>query len=451
MPKKSKSKLALFKNRSLLVKSGKFQRKPLFVLMGLLVIVGVAITVYSSAASVLVTEAEAMKLPAGAQIISTSAFSNGKAVRFKTLGTATAEIKLPSSTSKIAVRAKGTQCNGAPFLNLAVDGATAANVAVSDKQWTTYSYKKSFAAGAHTLAITFTNPYSSRKCSRTVSVDKVIFSGAISSPTPTPTATATKTPTPTPTPTPAPSKTPTPAPTPTKTPTPTPAPTPAPTPPPVSQACTNPVFTTSGTNGGWSTGGYYVHNNMWNASSGETLYACAYNNWYVDATGYSGTDVKTYPNVHKDINNLNGSPFNNYSTISTTFAGRGPGAGIYDVAYDLWLNGVGWGGGTTEVMVWTEYITQVPLGSIKSTYTAGGVTYDVWHYNSGGANVVSYVARGNQYSGVIDLKALINFGISKGYIPANPTVNQIGYGIEFCSTAGATRRFSVTDFSVTMQ
>ena len=29
---------------------------------------------------------------------------------------------------------------------------------------------------------------------------------------------------------------------------------------------TEPVFVTSDTNGGWSRGGYYVHNNMWNSA-----------------------------------------------------------------------------------------------------------------------------------------------------------------------------------------
>ena len=28
----------------------------------------------------------------------------------------------------------------------------------------------------------------------------------------------------------------------------------------------DPVFVTSKPNGGWSTGGYYVHNNMWNSA-----------------------------------------------------------------------------------------------------------------------------------------------------------------------------------------
>ena len=77
---------------------------------------------------------------------------------------------------------------------------------------------------------------------------------------------------------------------------------------PKAAACTDPVFQTSNTNGGWTDGDYYVHNNMWNqdfcpSQCSETLYACSYDNWYVVANlnDNSGDGaVKTYPNVHKD-------------------------------------------------------------------------------------------------------------------------------------------------------
>lgn len=215
------------------------------------------------------------------------------------------------------------------------------------------------------------------------------------------------------------------------------------------RSCGSPAFTTSDPDGGWSSGGYYVHNNMWNADEAgpETLHACAYNNWYVDSTQSASTSVKTYPNVHKDINDMNGAPFNDYSVIRSTFAGRGPGTGIYDVAYDLWLNGVGDGDGVTELMVWTENRKQQPSGDKVTTYTAGGATYDVWADDDG---YVAFVSRATQYSGSVDLKAMIAWSIGKGFIPPNPTVNQIGYGIEFCSTDGGKARFTLTDFSVTM-
>ncbi|GAB3153680.1 hypothetical protein GCM10027258_56520 [Amycolatopsis stemonae] len=215
------------------------------------------------------------------------------------------------------------------------------------------------------------------------------------------------------------------------------------------RGCRSPEFSTSDPDGGWSDGGYYVHNNMWNSDEAgpETLRACAYDNWYVDSSQPDSTSVKTYPNVHKDINDLNGKPFNDYSVIKSTFAGRGPGVGIYDVAYDLWLNGVGDGPGVSELMVWTENLKQVPSGDKLTTYTAAGETYDVWA-NDGG--YLAFVSRATQYSGSVDLKAMIAWAIGKGLIPANPTVNQIGYGIEFCSTGGGKARFTLTDFSVTM-
>ena len=263
--------------------------------------------------------------------------------------------------------------------------------------------------------------------------------------TPSPTSTTTTAPPATTTTTPVPTTT-TPRPT-TTTPPPTTT-----TSPPASRTCTNPVFVTSDTNGGWSTNGYYVHNNMWNSQEGgpETLYACAYNNWFVDSTQPNTTSVKTYPNVHLDINNMNGAPLSNYRTITSTFAGAGPRVGIYNVAYDVWLNGVGWGGGTTEFMIWTENFNQRPLGSVKATVTFGAMTYDVWHYNSGGANVISLTAKSPMPAGNVNLKEMFDWATARGMMPANSTVNQIGFGVEICSTNNTKQRFTFTDFSVTM-
>jgi hypothetical protein len=225
--------------------------------------------------------------------------------------------------------------------------------------------------------------------------------------------------------------------------------------PPVT--CANPVFTTSDTNGGWSNGGYYVHNNVWNAGEAgpETLYACSFKNWYVRSTQPNTTSVKAYPNVHLDINSLNGSPISNYSTITSTFAATSPHVGIYNVAYDLWLNGVGWGGGTTEVMIWTENYKQVPLGAtVAPQMTFGAVKYDVYRYTSssdGGVQVITLLSTAAQTSGSVDLKAILNWIVSKGWISSNATVNQIGYGVEICSTENQPATFYFTDFSVTMK
>ncbi|MBK1783593.1 hypothetical protein JHE00_04580 [Prauserella sp. ASG 168] len=202
-------------------------------------------------------------------------------------------------------------------------------------------------------------------------------------------------------------------------------------------------------------GGYWVHNNAWNSGPGmsQTIRACSEKSWNVEASGMTGEDVKSYPNAHHDIDYPDGRHLSTWSTITSRFAGAGPGKGSYNVAYDLWLNGIGWADGHTEVMVWTEtHGGATPLGRVVATYTApDGKAYDVWKYGSPAEmNVVSFVSKDPQYAGTLDLKDLIDWAVASGYVPADPTVNQIDYGIEFRDTAG-TSRFTASDFAVTMR
>jgi hypothetical protein len=211
--------------------------------------------------------------------------------------------------------------------------------------------------------------------------------------------------------------------------------------------CTNPVFVTSNPNGGWSDSGYYVHNNMWNSAyvlGPETLYACSYHNWYVvsNQTNNAGA-VKTYPNVHKDYNNVAISSFN---TITSTFAATSPHVGIYDVAYDIWTNGVATSG-STEFMIWTENYNQVPSGNLAATVIFGGRTYNVWKTSNNG--YIAFVPTVVFTSGTVDLLEIFKWTMSKGWFPSNSTVGQIDFGVEIVSTNGANATFKCTDFSIT--
>jgi hypothetical protein len=214
-----------------------------------------------------------------------------------------------------------------------------------------------------------------------------------------------------------------------------------------SSTCTNPVFMTSDPNGGWNNGGYYVHNNMWNSSAGlgpETLYACSYDNWYVvsNQTNSAGA-VKTYPNVHKNYNDALISSFN---VITSTFAASSPHVGIYNVAYDIWTNGIATSG-STEFMIWTENFNQVPAGSKVMATTFGGRTYDVWKTSNN--HYIAFVPTMVFTSGTIDLLEMLKWAIAQGWLPATSTLGQICFGIEIVSTNGANATFYVTDFSIT--
>lgn len=98
-----------------------------------------------------------------------------------------------------------------------------------------------------------------------------------------------------------------------------------------------PVFVTSDSNGGWSTEGCYVHNNMWNAAKynpcTSTLYAWSHNKWHVVTRMNNKTGdgaVKTYPNVHRDFRRV---PLNSFESITSRFAETSPDVGIYNFAY----------------------------------------------------------------------------------------------------------------------
>jgi hypothetical protein len=211
--------------------------------------------------------------------------------------------------------------------------------------------------------------------------------------------------------------------------------------------CTSPVFETSDTNGGWSDGGYYVHNNMWNSSvtlGPETLYACSYHDWYVvsNQTNEAGA-VKTYPNVHMDYNDV---PISSFNAITSTFAATSPHVGIYNVAYDIWTNGVATSG-STEFMIWTENYNQVPAGSHVATPNLGGRTYDV--YKTANNQYIAFVPTVVLTSGTLDLLEIFNWTTSQGWFPANSTLGQICFGVEIVDTGGAEARFDFTDFSIT--
>jgi hypothetical protein len=152
--------------------------------------------------------------------------------------------------------------------------------------------------------------------------------------------------------------------------------------------------------------------------------------------------VKTYPNVHKDFN---AAPLiGSFSTLSSSFAHTAPHVGIYEFAYDIWLNGVA-SSGSTEVMIWTDNYNQVPSGSQVDTVTFDGQSYQV--YKSG--SYIAFVDTTNVTSGGVNLLLFFNYIITKGWIPSTSTVGAIDYGVELVSTGGADATFQVNNFALT--
>jgi hypothetical protein len=186
---------------------------------------------------------------------------------------------------------------------------------------------------------------------------------------------------------------------------------------------------------------------MWNDEytlGKETLYACSYDNWYVVSNQKNDEGaVKTYPNIHKDYNDVK---IDTFSSLSSQFAASSPHVGIYNVAYDIWLNGVATDG-CTEVMIWTENFHQVPAGEKVATDTVAGVSYAVWKTKNN--EYIAFVPETPMTSGTLNIRALFDYLIGKGWLSKTATLGQICYGVEIVSTEGQDATFTFTDFSIT--
>jgi len=193
----------------------------------------------------------------------------------------------------------------------------------------------------------------------------------------------------------------------------------------------------------WNTNGFFVSNNMWNDTVGpQTTYACSYSNWYTVSTETNSAGaVKTYPNVHKDFN----APVSSFNTITSSYAEVSPSSGIWNFAYDIWLNGTA-SAGSTEVMIWNDVKGQTPAGSKVTTVTLGGKTYDVWKTSN--SSYIAFVLKSYDNSGTVNLLEMFNWITAQGWL-SNPTLSQIDYGVEIVSTDGAPMTFKFTNFSLT--
>ena len=223
---------------------------------------------------------------------------------------------------------------------------------------------------------------------------------------------------------------------------------------PDGQACTNPVWRSSAPDAMWRDGKYFIHTNMWNAGSyhvSQSTQACSYHSWNVTATADNANGdgaVKASPNVHVDYHDWNTGTepaWSSIKTLTSTFAASDPHVGIYNVAYDIWMNGVP---GNREIMIWTSNYHQQPSGRVVASGVAvSGTTWDVWATGDNG--YLAFVPRQPLASGTLDLKAMINLLVAQGRVPASSTLGQVCFGVEIVSTDGSPATFRFTDFSVT--
>ncbi|NHD16071.1 MULTISPECIES: hypothetical protein [unclassified Actinopolyspora] len=191
----------------------------------------------------------------------------------------------------------------------------------------------------------------------------------------------------------------------------------------------------------WSDGDYIVRNNIWGSGAGsQTIWANSHGDWGVAADHPNTGGVKSYPHVGRTVDESVGA----IDGLSSEFAVTAPEAGSYATAYDIWVDNHDY-----EIMLWMNQHGAVgPLGSRVDTVEVGGHRWDVHRGSNGSNEVFSFVRTGDTSSGTVDVEAVLDWIVQRGWFDSGATVGEVQFGFEITSSSGgldfATSRYSLS-------
>ncbi|WP_170315483.1 carbohydrate-binding domain-containing protein [Nakamurella deserti] len=142
--------------------------------------------VLAAAPAATATQAESMSYPAGTGMVyPDGAAVGGRSVLLWSGASLNGSLSADATSTGVTVRARGDQCQGAPVMELLVDGRSVAKVPVTATVWTDYTLPGTFTAGRHSVAVRFTNDFHVQvlgsattapiTCDRNLRVDQVAF------------------------------------------------------------------------------------------------------------------------------------------------------------------------------------------------------------------------------------------------------------------------------------
>lgn len=208
--------------------------------------------------------------------------------------------------------------------------------------------------------------------------------------------------------------------------------------------------------GQWTTDGYLVNNNVFNAaeSGPQEMHAYSPHSWYVVAD-HSKADarpgsIKAYPDTQRNFTNRS---IDSFTEITATWDTASPATGEYDWAFDIWVGGIG-SKSSAEVMVWTSHRYNGPLPPKNAAETAkpliGGRPYTAWKRKNGnGGDYIALVMDIHMPAGTVDLLEIFRWLTGKGWLKGTDIVAAIEYGVELARTEGGPQTFRLTDYQLT--
>jgi hypothetical protein len=191
----------------------------------------------------------------------------------------------------------------------------------------------------------------------------------------------------------------------------------------------------------WSSGGYTLYNNIWGSGAGpQSIWANSATNWGVWANHPNTGGIKSYPNSTR----WSGKRVSTLGTLSSSFNVTVPTSGVaFTTAYDVWSSD-----NANEIMLWmNKYGAVGPLGTLQTTATVGGHTWNVYRGSNGANQVYSFVRTSNTSSGTVDIKAICNWIRSRGWF-GDVTIGNVQFGYEITSASGG-RDFVSNNVTIT--
>ena len=234
--------------------------------------------------------------------------------------------------------------------------------------------------------------------------------------------------------------------------------------PSLSSACT--VSTAKGSCGPYgnyasitgTTSATNVGNNVWNPISGwhQKLDAVSPGDWSVTANMPAGnTAVVSYPSVGANYGQSSGDaePLSHFSSLYSAFSENmnATSATSAWAAYDIWLGPSSKSSATDEVMIQQDFANNGACTAEASAAFGGsaGGPVQTWNLCQFGSELVWKLTGGNEQSGTVDILAMLNWLVARGYLANDTGLFSIGYGWEICSTGGRNENFQVSSFSIT--
>jgi glycosyl hydrolase family 12/cellulose binding protein with CBM2 domain len=194
-------------------------------------------------------------------------------------------------------------------------------------------------------------------------------------------------------------------------------------------------------------GVYAVQNNEWGSGARECLAVGGSGGFTVTASAIANSASGApggYPSIYRGCHWGACTPRSGLpvpvsrllspGTVTTSWTTAQPGAGAYDVAYDIWFNRAPTTSGQpdgAELMIWLNHNGPVrPFGSQVSTATIGGRSYQVW-FGKQAWNTITYsMVTGTTSVRGLDVGQFAADALRRGYIQESWYLIDVEAGFE---------------------